>query len=108
MNYSELSDFEINKRVGMITLSFTEISLNQYRDRDFFEYCNDSGWQEFDPCSNPADAWPIIVENEISLLFNWNESGIHGATSSPTSEHENTNILRAAMIVFLMMREGGE
>lgn len=43
----------------------------------------------FDPCNNPADAIPIVIENGISLI---NDSG-------------NDNIYRAAMEVFLMMKE---
>lgn len=64
-----------------------------------------------DYCNNPADAWQIIVENGITLAFQdgnwwadnlaywvdgveWNIGGII-----------DKNPLRAAMTVFLMMKE---
>lgn len=59
----------------------------------------------FDPCNNPADAWPIISDNGISIRWNWNDDGLHGAMADPLYEYEHENVLRAAMIVFLKMQE---
>ncbi|MEM8060023.1 DUF2591 family protein [Morganella morganii subsp. sibonii] len=57
---------------------------------------------EFDPCNNPADAMPIVIENGISMI---KSSGgwicCHGAAG--VIEHEN--LYRAAMEVFLMMKD---
>jgi len=59
-------------------------------------------------CSDWAVSGPIISRKEISIIFHWNDAGIHGAVPKfPARYYEDSNPLRAAMIVFLMM-EGGE
>ncbi|MCK6946295.1 DUF2591 domain-containing protein [Enterobacter bugandensis] len=115
MDYSQLSDFEINKRVGIALgkeimpddcqdfglSGFPEVML---RNGDIKDYCND-----------PADAWPIIVDNEISLNSysgTWEASyeydapiGAFGTDELVTKAVEGKNPLRTAMIAFLMKRE---
>ena len=67
----------------------------------------DGRWRTFDPCNNPADAWPIITSSMISIrpVGNdgqlWEASGIAGMKAD-----YDKNPLRAAMVVFLMMKEG--
>lgn len=67
----------------------------------------------FNPCNNPEDAWPIILENGIGICA---EDGKLVAATNNTHEYyepfgstvfkcDHKNPLRAAMIVFLMMRE---
>lgn len=112
-NYEEMSDFEINKAVALIVgatfnddgepVRFVECDTGAYAD--FNEI-------EFDPCNNPDDAWPIIVNNEIDVIQN-NGQDCPLATNSALMmfrgddvficQHENP--LRAAMIVFLKMNE---
>lgn len=112
-NYEDMSDFEINKAVALIVgatfnddgepVRFVECDTGAYAD--FNEI-------EFDPCNNPEDAWPIIVEHEIDVIQN-NGQDCPLATNSAVMmlrgddvficQHENP--LRAAMIVFLMMNE---
>lgn len=112
-NYEDMSDFEINKRVALIVgvafngdgepVRFVECDTGAYAD--FNEI-------EFDPCNNPEDAWPIIVEHEIDVIQN-NGQDCPLATNSAVMmfrgddvficQHENP--LRAAMIVFLKMNE---
>lgn len=57
----------------------------------------------FDPCNNPSDAWPIILANKICInnfcKFGWCSDSELG----DYVYHENP--LRAAMIVYLMMKE---
>ncbi|MNE21818.1 hypothetical protein D3C80_1149960 [compost metagenome] len=63
----------------------------------------------FDPCNNPADAWPIIVKYGIGIIpfknglsESWDlGNGLINGTV------KDKNPLRAAMIVFLMMKEAG-
>ena len=108
--YRDKSDFEINKSVA-IAIGFP----CYYGDGG---YTNGLGLRAavvkgkningnymvggFDPCNNPADAMPIIIENGISTI---KSSGgwicCHGA--SGVIEHEN--LYRAAMICFLMMKD---
>lgn len=87
MDYSKLSDAEINWKVafhiGLITVEEAE-----------------SG--DFNPCNNPSDAWPIIEKYRISFLDQLNEWCVDAKGVSPVFE---ANPLRGAMIVFLMMQE---
>ncbi|MBN9706208.1 DUF2591 family protein [Enterobacter roggenkampii] len=60
-----------------------------------------------DYCNNPADAWPIIVDNRISLLsvecLNGDISWLAKNKACPSRGDKNP--LRAAMIVYLQMQE---
>lgn len=102
MNYSEISDFEINKAVGMATGDAT------VSEPVFNQVIRNSNGKQFDPCNSWADAGPIILENRIGL-----EPAIKGARWVAQNGYFKTaeahvNPLRAAMIVFLMMQEQGE
>ncbi|EAA7276401.1 DUF2591 domain-containing protein [Salmonella enterica] len=118
MDYSELSDKEINKLVAF-ALGCKEvvpdIFMDDVRRYEFDKPKNKSGNKfYFDPCNSPADAWPIIVEHEISII---KDSGLHmwcstdkaywcdGCEWQISQEIMDANPLRAAMIVFLMMQE---
>lgn len=121
MNYSKLSDFEINGMVASLTQSTgdhtqtsNETFIHEYADiGEINGLC--IGWKKFDPCNNPADAWPIIVANGISLNHytgTWEASyeydapiGAFGTDEAVTSAIEHKNPLRAAMIAFLLMQE---
>ena len=113
MDYSKLSDFEINKLVAE-RLGYTDVSKEsvncvgvRVNKSSTFAYCN-----------NPADAWPIILENKISVIYNKYDE-LYTACSNYChswgcefgdmvefdNDTGNENPLRAAMIVFLMMKE---
>ncbi|CZY54491.1 phage protein NinX family protein [Enterobacter hormaechei] len=100
MDYSQLSDFEINQRVS-----------NAIPGRFIFypDYVWDSEWEKtFDPCNKAADAWPIITDNKISIYaaILGDSRGEWGAEASFTEHyHFHNNPLRAAMVVFLMIQE---
>ena len=66
----------------------------------------------FNPCANPADAWPIITENNISIILD--NPAMPCATDNARDLFDDAgpnvgvaydNPLRAAMIVFLMMQD---
>ena len=57
----------------------------------------------FDPCNNPADAMPIVIENGISLIFH--EGIFQFATYDGNFEVHGDNPYRAAMEIFLMMKD---
>ncbi|ELY4830776.1 DUF2591 domain-containing protein [Cronobacter sakazakii] len=120
MDYSKLSDQEINGLV-IDTLSdgnqahrngvgsFIEL-LHQVNSVEFGEQVErDEVYARFDPCNNPADAWPIIQENRISVYPQADYEGSGWLSSCIDSQLEvevsDENPLRAAMIVFLMMQE---
>jgi len=102
-DYSKMSDFEINTAVGSAFGYATGIE-------PCFEVViiNKTG-RPFDPCNNPADAWPIIAENKINIDFR--DSLKAGPMARLCRDNAiyavNDNPLRAAMIVFLMMKEVG-
>ncbi|EEQ3040097.1 DUF2591 domain-containing protein [Escherichia coli] len=114
MDYSQLSDFEINKAVA-ISVGFQ----CYYGDGSYTNNLglrgaivkgeNDSGLfmvGEFNPCNNPADAWPIIKENMISIInLDEDEWGARGMAYCKSKRAIHENPLRAAMIVFLMMQD---
>ncbi|MEP9340077.1 phage protein NinX family protein [Enterobacter kobei] len=104
MDYSQLSDFEINKRVAVELGHYIE--EEKYGNASVGAFHSDGVvYKSHDYCNNPADAWPIIESNRISIRNRhegdwkaeneWGESRFHVAC----------NALRAAMIVFLMMQD---
>ncbi len=104
--YTELSDFEINLLVAQFVLPETQYDVIK-QTMDIIQFLVDGsfGYRFFDPCNNPADAMPIVIENGISLISDWNEIGVWGAIYQPWYTSENKNPLRAAMEVFLMMKD---
>ena len=120
INYSKMSDFEINQAVAFLL----GLDVKHYQDRSgdmvWFTIKNEDGNEYFDYidykdfCNNPADAWPIILKNRISLMFDKStEKGDNAQwclASSPCDQYivdyvSESKLLRAAMIVFLMMQE---
>ncbi|WP_097754621.1 phage protein NinX family protein [Escherichia coli] len=122
MDYSQLSDFEINVAVfeaihngspdykegengDMVFVSFEGDIVNG----DAVEVEVERG--SFNPCANSADAWPIITENNISIILD--NPSMPCATDNARDLFDDAgpnvgvaydNPLRAAMIVFLMMQ----
>lgn len=112
MNYEEMSDFEINQAVTCEMHQCHDWAMN--KDGSFYQ-CGILGesyshQEVIDYCNNPSNAWPIIIENRISLTAlsakccrQWEADAVctRGLAAPSLS---NTNPLRAAMIVFLMMQ----
>ncbi|EOY5443403.1 phage protein NinX family protein [Cronobacter dublinensis] len=100
MDYSKLSDRDIDAMV------LQQIYGNQASDKDIMR-----SWLRgrFKYTTNPADAWPIIQENRISIYPQADYEGSKWLSSCIDSELEmeisDENPLRAAMIVFLLMKE---
>lgn len=113
MRNKEVTDYEINKTVA----KYLKLNIIAY-DRTGIVLFDDMDATPFDPCNNPADAMPIIIENGISLI---NSDGVHFAAApgcgiegylggdtvgyGSRKYSENENIYRAAMEVFLMMKD---
>ncbi|HED1534297.1 phage protein NinX family protein [Klebsiella oxytoca] len=118
MDYSKLSDFEINKLVAIATghKQFSSLGWQGLQEGDFSAVIVRGPRKigGFDPCNDPADAWPIISENRISIFFDETDPEYEGepyqwcSATSTCQTHQVqylSNPLRAAMIVFLMMQE---
>lgn len=115
-NYEEMSDFEINKAVALIV----GVTFNDDGDPVRFVECDTGAYAdfneiEFDPCNKPEDAWPIITENKISIMFDSTDTRYEGeyhewcdaiSSCQKFGIQYQSNPLRAAMIVFLKMNEG--
>lgn len=97
-DYASMSDREIAEKIGKA------IGLGNI---GWCLYIKNGAWTRFDPCNNPADAWPVITDSMISIrpVGNdgqlWEASGMAGVKAD-----YDKNPLRAAMIVFLMMKAG--
>ncbi|WP_426762556.1 phage protein NinX family protein [Hafnia paralvei] len=107
-DYSKMSDFEINKAVA-ISQGFAPENCDIAKRGSSLvgvDWDEDTGsaTKVFDYCNNPSDAWPIIVSGRIGLNF---VNGIWRAQSMMTGWIElcHENPLRAAMVVYLMMKE---
>ncbi|EMW3576749.1 DUF2591 family protein [Yersinia enterocolitica] len=114
-DYSAMSDFEINKAVAI------HLGMKPFDE--------ETGWQgltkepyvdvvvrgagrlgAFNPCNKPADTWPIIFRERITLTpkvtgYEWD--AISPVILNDDIEHLHTgpNPLRSAMVVFLMMKD---
>jgi len=127
MDYSKMSDFEINAAVfealhggapdykegdggSMVLISYEGDVVGG----DAVEVEVERG--VFNPCNNPADAWSIISANRISIEYDaetqcdvpveWVTAyGIDDLKVHVVSHQPCDKALRSAMIVFLMMQE---
>lgn len=109
--YTELSDFEINLLVAQSVLPETQYDVIK-QTMDIIQFLVDGsfGYRFFDPCNNPSDAMPIIIENLISLMADMSDDG--GSTwwcasdiSNGITSRYKSNPLRAAMEVFLRIKD---
>ncbi|HGY3148259.1 TPA: phage protein NinX family protein [Morganella morganii] len=96
--YRDKSDFEINKAVA-VARGYKVMSCEE----SVMAYI-DSGYKPFDPCNNPVDAMPIVIENGISMVRVNNEWSAR-QFNNHCIEVNDSNYYRAAMICFLMMKD---
>ncbi len=101
MDYSKLSDFQINMAVhgclGLDLHDCTEVAGSLTKIRSTGGHC-------VDYCNNPVDAWPIIVEKKLSIYPSGERWGVEGFNADDPFYFDD-NPLRAAMIVFLLLQE---
>jgi hypothetical protein len=113
--YEQMSDFEINNAVAEMVYGKYNVQDDSIKKHDGV-LCYDvdtEKYVDFAPCSDPADAWLVIFENNISILSPSNVTGewfagygreqIEYEADFYPIEVWAENPLRAAMIVFLMM-----
>lgn len=121
MKYEEMSDFEINKAVLLIedvagdieSITCRETKLKCINSVAMVKFKDIDDLAKYNPCNNPSDAWPIIVENKISILpssqgdwltYGW-KKWYGEQDPTPRKEAVDKNPLRAAMICFLKMKD---
>lgn len=115
-DYSNMSDFEINKWIAVELAPDGYIGINKSPRSDSEvvvttengEGCTKNSYVDY--CNNPSDAWPLIRENRISLRPDdmYEEaphSGYWRADNEDGNHFHHENPLRAAMIVYLMMKD---
>lgn len=98
--YTELSDFEINKKVAeylkLNTIAYERTEIVLFDDMDA---------TPFAPCNNPNDAMPIALDNGISLTSPMLSYGEWKASYFRKYYARNINPYRAAMEVYLLMKD---
>ena len=107
-DYRKMSDAEINQLITCFQFDCHDWPQNINGD---FYHCGFDGDSYFviavkDYCNNPSDSWPIIIEN--SITFNYDTAQVHvGSYFSDTAKlsENRSKALRAAMIVYLMMKD---
>lgn len=115
-NYSEMSDFEINRAVALclgckVRPSAFETDYYFTDDDKAYNPCAPHGPVEnFNPCNSWADAGPIILANKITISAPMEYDQNADWLAYPASDSDicvsHPKPLLAAMIVFLMMQEG--
>ena len=110
-DYASMSDFEINRRVADIAMNGTWHASPSHPGNSSGGWLYGSnGIQTYplpDYCNNPADAWPIITSSMISIRPVGDDGQLWEASVMGGMKADyDKNPLRAAMVVFLMMKEG--
>ena len=108
MNYEEMSDFDINRLVAINRGGYQgHVEHMQHGVKESDRASHGLLFTERDYCNNPSDAWPIILDSKITVRpwnnDEWQSFTMDGYDYDFMAWHENP--LRAAMIVFIMMRE---
>lgn len=94
--YTELSGFKINRRIAVMIHKYSDF-IEQYDNKTIYVDGN-----IFDPCKNPADAMPIIIENGICMV-RVNNTWSARQFDNHCIEINGDNYYRIAMEVYLLM-----
>jgi len=100
MDYEHLTDDEINKAVAELLGFDVDMSI-PVAVKDGVPISLPAF------CSNPSDAWPMIINFKINISYVDNDENHWCSTNGIYEDNHvwHTNPLRAAMIVFLMIHE---
>lgn len=119
--YRDESDFEINKAVAeyYLTCAYRFNSADEVVELIDIDLSCEFGGKinrvdnqvigTFDPCNNPADTMPIVIDNSITIkpdiyIGGWiSMESIHDESEAIISRNQNP--YRAAMELFLMMKD---
>ncbi|WP_311752486.1 phage protein NinX family protein [Proteus columbae] len=101
--YTELSDFEINKKVAEKLGAEWFVTTTVWDELVVMV-----GSKCFKPCNNPSDAMPIIIENKICMNYVDSDIGwgaCHFDGEKGELEVYDKNYYRTAMTCFLIMKD---
>ena len=102
--YTRLSDFEINLKVAHLVLGVESYDWCPHSKIVKKYVTDDKGLcMDYDPCNNPSDAMPIIIENKISAVPQLN--GDLWICSHHPFYVTTNNLYRAAMETYLLMKD---
>lgn len=101
--YTQLSDFEINRRIAEMDTKNRYVYFE--KEQTIFRKFNNGQTQKFNPCNYPTDAMPIIIENKICLTVGDSDDIWVADTTRSLESSFNENPLRAAMEVYLLMKD---
>lgn len=117
MDYEAATDFEINKAVAEIRFPgfhWQIAPIGDGRNESLsatvtYDHEGAQGYV-YDYCNNISNSWPLMMEYGIGNYRNHNgiwesESCTVDGLETTIYEHEDKNPLRAAMIVYLKMKE---
>ncbi|HAT1514935.1 TPA: DUF2591 domain-containing protein [Morganella morganii] len=110
--YRDKSDFEINVRIANILLEYGQVANVMHINEDVLIFDKNSKSSIFNPCNNPTDAMPIVIDNKISLRApsitdRWKAEFVDEYGNYVGYRRAlNKNPYRAAMEIFLMMKNG--
>lgn len=109
MDYSKMSDQDVTVEVAKA------LNLAWTRSSDSVVFVADDtaiGRHTFDPCNNASDAWPIITENNISIILDNPTMPCATANARDLFDDADPIVsvvydkpLRAAMLVYLQLQE---
>jgi len=106
MDYETAKDWELNVAVAK-ALGYDAMPVQFHEAAVATVYIKNgiprAGLNQKDFCNNPSDAWPIIVKNRISIIAH--RGSFSAYNFGQTILYKSDNPLRAAMIVFLKMKE---
>ena len=108
-DYSKMSDFEICGYVSMHEHGFSWIEFDD--EMASHVKCGNDGSPGFaivevkDYCNNPSDAWPIINIERIGVYPSEGPDFMPWIAAKNAFSVTDKNPLRAAMIVYLMMKD---
>ena len=124
MTFDDWTDPEINKAVALSRgylvktefhlgkIGFTEKYHRKYHGTIWIwaaktdeHGCKCECWEQFNCCRDPLDSWTIITENKIAIQPRaTSDEWFSFSTCENEFEYIDKNPLRAAMIVYLMMK----
>ena len=105
-DYSKMSDFEVNKAVAINVGGYQgHVEHMKHGVKESDRDSHGMFYFERDYCNNPSDAWPIINRERIGVYPSEGPEFMPWIAAKNAISVTDKNPLRAAMIVYLMMKD---